>query len=268
MRLMAILAIMTATMTSPSSQGNPWLASGRCGSQNLLSDGKPGQCDPNGWANEVGPCCSKWGWCGNSADHCDCAECIDYRQTSAGKLRHARKQFLKCIFFLWEHENSDFENCPANGKYPNTDVYCLNEDDSTNCLTDSDCPNREDKCGFVENCYDDCDEIELTWKCGKPPSRGLCVCYKNGKKMEKSISSCDECEPSCTCKIEAGAFNALFVEATTATIAQSFSGSRGFGVISNRCPATRPCPYRDGKCGRVVGLGRGGRRAACPRRRF
>ena len=33
-----------------------------------------------------------------------------------------------------------------------------------------------------------------------------------------------------------------------------FSGSRGFGVISNRCPATRPCPYRDGKCGRVVSI--------------
>merc|ERR1712018_1092550 len=79
MRLMAILAIMTATMTSPSSQGNPWLASGRCGSQNLLPDGQPGQCDPNGWGNEVGPCCSNWGWCGNTAGHCDCAECTDYR---------------------------------------------------------------------------------------------------------------------------------------------------------------------------------------------
>jgi len=252
MRLMAILAIMTATMTSPS-QGNPWLASGKCGSQNLLPDGRPGQCDPNGWGNEVGPCCSNWGWCGNTAGHCDCAECIDYRKTSAGE--------------------DEYSDCPANGKYPNTDVYCLNEDGSTNCLTDSDCPDPEDKCGFVEHFYFDEDAEEVQWKCGRQPcgytGGADCVCDINGKKTQRVVSSCDECEPNCGCEYCAvGAINGNYVLATTATIGQSFSGSRGFGVISNRCPATRPCPYRDGKCGRVVGLGRGGRRAACPRRRF
>merc|ERR1712025_1253399 len=64
------------------SAGNPWLASGRCGSQHLLPNGQPGQCDPNGRANQVGPCCSSIGWCGNSAAHCDCPECIDYRETA------------------------------------------------------------------------------------------------------------------------------------------------------------------------------------------
>ena len=38
--------------------GNPWLSSGKCGnegsgSQNLLPDGKLGQCDPNAWALKV-----------------------------------------------------------------------------------------------------------------------------------------------------------------------------------------------------------------------
>ena len=33
--------------------GKPWLASGRCGSQHLLPNGQPGQCDPNGRANQV-----------------------------------------------------------------------------------------------------------------------------------------------------------------------------------------------------------------------
>ena len=33
--------------------GNPWLASGRCGSQDLLPDGKIGQCDPKGWGVKV-----------------------------------------------------------------------------------------------------------------------------------------------------------------------------------------------------------------------
>jgi len=52
--------------------GNPWLSSGRCGSEHLLPDGRPGQCDPNA-------CCSASGWCGNSPAHCDCDECVDYR---------------------------------------------------------------------------------------------------------------------------------------------------------------------------------------------
>ena len=30
------------------------------------------------------------------------------------------------------------------------------------------------------------------------------------------------------------------------------SGQNGLGVISPRCPATTPCPYPDGKCGRLV----------------
>ena len=29
---------------------------------------------------KVGPCCSRAGWCGNTSAHCDCPECIDYRQ--------------------------------------------------------------------------------------------------------------------------------------------------------------------------------------------
>merc|ERR1712088_814676 len=64
---------------SCASSGNPWLSRGKCGTKNLLPDGRPGQCDPNGWANKVGPCCSNLGWCGNSAAHCKCADCIDYR---------------------------------------------------------------------------------------------------------------------------------------------------------------------------------------------
>ena len=48
---------------------------GLCGTQNPLSDGNPTPCDPNGSAY----CCSKWGHCGNTKNHCECAECVDYR---------------------------------------------------------------------------------------------------------------------------------------------------------------------------------------------
>ena len=51
----------------------------RCGSEFPLGDGKPSQCNPNG-ANY---CCSKWGYCGPGAEHCDCPECVDYRNENS-----------------------------------------------------------------------------------------------------------------------------------------------------------------------------------------
>ncbi|KAJ8039922.1 hypothetical protein HOLleu_14076 [Holothuria leucospilota] len=47
----------------------------RCGGNYLAPNGKPAKCDPNG----LYPCCSQWNWCGNTADHCKCGECVDFR---------------------------------------------------------------------------------------------------------------------------------------------------------------------------------------------
>ena len=56
-----------------------WRYDGRCGRDNFLPDGTPGQCDPD--SND--PCCSSgrdgWSWCGKSQYHCLCTDCIDYR---------------------------------------------------------------------------------------------------------------------------------------------------------------------------------------------
>ena len=59
---------------------DPWRKDGKCGVKNILSNGKPGQCDPNASDNKKGPCCSSIGWCGNSAAHCKCDGCVDYRK--------------------------------------------------------------------------------------------------------------------------------------------------------------------------------------------
>ena len=48
---------------------------GRCGSSVKLSDGSPAQCDPE---TEF-YCCSKWGYCGSTSEHCDCSDCVNYR---------------------------------------------------------------------------------------------------------------------------------------------------------------------------------------------
>ena len=49
---------------------------GRCGSDYPLPDNSPAECDPDGRY----PCCSRtrYGWCGNTADHCSCYDCVDY----------------------------------------------------------------------------------------------------------------------------------------------------------------------------------------------
>ena len=43
---------------------------------------------------KAGPCCSRTGWCGPTTNHCDCADCIDYK-TNAGMW------FKCCCCCLW-----------------------------------------------------------------------------------------------------------------------------------------------------------------------
>ena len=70
--------------------GTNWRYDGRCGRMNLLPDGAPAQCDPDG----VSPCCSDPdnGWCGNTTEHCSCVECTNYKfvkewEESGGSLK-------------------------------------------------------------------------------------------------------------------------------------------------------------------------------------
>ena len=53
-----------------------WRYDGKCGTDYPLPDGKPGQCDPNGYK----PCCSSalFGKCGNTPEHCSCFHCTNY----------------------------------------------------------------------------------------------------------------------------------------------------------------------------------------------
>ena len=49
----------------------------RCGRDFPRADGSGGAslCDPK----SDNFCCSKWGYCGGDADHCDCPECVNFR---------------------------------------------------------------------------------------------------------------------------------------------------------------------------------------------
>jgi len=153
------------------------------------------------------------------------------------------------------------DGCPANGRYPNTDVFCVNEDGSTNCQQDSDCPEESD------TCHDDPQGSRVCYSLQFKTPVTTYTCSVNNKRYGSSYEACledcraEECIPVST------VFAPENVKTISSTAGQSYSGLRGVGRISRRCPATRPCPYRSGKCGRLVGLGRGGRIPACPRRR-
>jgi hypothetical protein len=49
-----------------------WRGDGRCGAEVPSPLGSPSECNPY----SVDPCCSQYGWCGNSSQHCSCSQCI------------------------------------------------------------------------------------------------------------------------------------------------------------------------------------------------
>jgi mannosyl-oligosaccharide glucosidase len=48
-----------------------WRGDGRCGNEALNPLDMPAECNPYSDA----PCCSEFGWCGNTANHCNCQKC-------------------------------------------------------------------------------------------------------------------------------------------------------------------------------------------------
>ncbi|XP_066269746.1 uncharacterized protein [Branchiostoma lanceolatum] len=55
-----------------------WTEEGRCGPGVSAPGAEVAECNPH----SCNPCCSPWGWCGNTEDHCDCSDCVDYRTHS------------------------------------------------------------------------------------------------------------------------------------------------------------------------------------------
>ena len=94
-----------------------WRIDGKCGPQNPLPDGRPGQCDPNANANEKGPCCNPRGagWCGNSDAHCKCSGCTDFRKTTTGNGEHMVDKLFKKIAIFAIFANLCHLDRPASG---------------------------------------------------------------------------------------------------------------------------------------------------------
>jgi hypothetical protein len=71
-----MLKIAKKCLKNMANSGKFWRDDGRCGKDFPLSNGEPGQCDPE--AKNWGACCSPGGWYGNTDDHCKCPSCVSY----------------------------------------------------------------------------------------------------------------------------------------------------------------------------------------------
>ncbi|XP_066274551.1 uncharacterized protein [Branchiostoma lanceolatum] len=90
-----------------------WRDDGRCGKRYPAEDGRPAECDPSG---DV-PCCSSSNWCGNSASHCHCRTCVDYR--SSDQPRYTRVDYRYNKYFKMYTQPKAYEDakrtCASDG---------------------------------------------------------------------------------------------------------------------------------------------------------
>ena len=127
-----------------------WRYDGRCGRFYPLPDGKPTQCDPDGDK----PCCDSKGYgeCGNTAEHCSCRDCTDYK------------------FEKWWRESGGTQKWRYDGKCGG--YYRLPDGTPGQCDPDGDkpCCNRWYGCGNTAeycSCYEECANyarISKDWK--------------------------------------------------------------------------------------------------------
>merc|ERR1719187_2244822 len=89
--LTLVLAFLLLAVASTQAE-KLWREDGKCGKNNALADGRPGQCDPEGDGPRKGPCCSNKGFCGNTPKHCGCKGCIDFSKVTAKGGNKPQKQ--------------------------------------------------------------------------------------------------------------------------------------------------------------------------------
>ena len=58
---------------------------GRCGSEVPLEDGSPATCDPD----SPDFCCSEFGYCGGTEEHCNCDTCVNYKEEEEEEFNRA-----------------------------------------------------------------------------------------------------------------------------------------------------------------------------------
>ena len=60
---------------------------GACGPELPLEDGSPSRCDPD----SADFCCSAYGYCGGTEEHCNCDTCVNYKEEEVNRENTTRR---------------------------------------------------------------------------------------------------------------------------------------------------------------------------------
>ncbi|XP_071844717.1 scavenger receptor cysteine-rich domain-containing protein DMBT1-like isoform X12 [Apostichopus japonicus] len=93
----------------------PYREDNQCGGEWLAPNGEVAQCNPDG----IYPCCSPYNWCGITSEHCDCEECIDYRDHDPALPYREDNQ----CGGDWLAPNGEVAQCNPDGIYPCCSPY-------------------------------------------------------------------------------------------------------------------------------------------------
>ena len=116
-----------------------WKNDGKCGGKYHLPNGRAAQCDPDG----ENPCCSDWwdGKCGNTAEHCSCNDCIDYKLLYKEWRESGGTQ-------MWRYDGK----CGVKYRLPNgTAAQCDPDGENPCCSRSGECGNKSEMC-FCSDC--------------------------------------------------------------------------------------------------------------------
>ncbi|KAI8507062.1 hypothetical protein Bbelb_155010 [Branchiostoma belcheri] len=69
------------------------------------------ECDPG---SNIAPCCSPGNWCGNTADHCDCPGCVDYRNMRGAEHSGYTNEYYNVFAELMTYEAAK-QTCVSHG---------------------------------------------------------------------------------------------------------------------------------------------------------
>ncbi|XP_066270827.1 uncharacterized protein [Branchiostoma lanceolatum] len=125
-----------------------WRDDLRCGSEFPAPNATRGECDPD----SCFPCCSQSGYCGNTPEHCDCADCVNYGKIYGVEQSPAWSGLSEeaLLSVSWRE---DFR-CGPGFSAPGAEVAECNPHSCNPCCSGSGwCGNTDDHCGCPD-CVD------------------------------------------------------------------------------------------------------------------
>jgi len=187
----------------------------------------------------------------------------DSRGTRSGVTRRGQDSYINCNSGGGSgggvsSSGGGEESCSGNGSAARSaGVYCLNDEGMVTCRSRSDCP-PDVKDYSVAGCEGCESGIAYSYKCDDDGTYGPAGTCAETKRPFCVPGGWED--PVVVC-----AFDVKPLTTSSSTVGQSFRSVSQRLANRSGCKPTKPCRYRGGQCGRLVGIGRGGS-AACPKK--